>query len=105
MAYTPVDADIGSYLRATASYYGRRGFQQERDGECRQYSVQRPRGSNSAPKFADDQDPNMTNEPGFDATRKVAENTAAGQAIGDPVVADPVDGDILTYTLTDSGRH
>ena len=30
----------------------------------------------------------------------MAENTAAGQAIGDPVVAEDEDGDILTYTLT-----
>ena len=36
------------------------------------------------------------------ATREVAENTAAGQAIGDPVVAEDEDGDILTYTLS---RH
>ena len=34
------------------------------------------------------------------ATRKVAENTAAGQAIGDPLVAEDEDGDILTYTLS-----
>ena len=30
---------------------------------------------------------------------KVAENTKAGQAIGDPVVAEDKDGDVLTYTL------
>ena len=30
----------------------------------------------------------------------MAENTAAGQAIGDPLVAEDEDGDILTYTLT-----
>ena len=29
----------------------------------------------------------------------MAENTAAGEAIGDPVVATDGDGDILTYTL------
>ena len=31
--------------------------------------------------------------------REVAENTPAGSAIGDPVVAEDEDGDILTYTL------
>ena len=38
-------------------------------------------------------------------TRTVAENTKAGQAIGDPVVAEDKDGDVLTYTLggTDAG--
>ena len=33
------------------------------------------------------------------ATRTVAENTAAGEAIGDPIVAEDDDGDVLTYTL------
>ena len=33
----------------------------------------------------------------------VPENTAAGQAIGDPVEAEDANGDILTYTLTDDG--
>ena len=36
-----------------------------------------------------------------DATRKVTENTLAGEAIGDPVVATDGDDDILTYTLED----
>ena len=42
------------------------------------------------------------NAPTFEAeemTRSVAENTAAGMAIGDPVAATDVDGDALTYTL------
>ena len=30
----------------------------------------------------------------------MAENTPAGSAIGDPVVAEDEDGDILTYTLS-----
>ena len=34
------------------------------------------------------------------ATREVPENTPAGMAIGDPVVAEDGNGDILTYTLT-----
>ena len=42
------------------------------------------------------------NAPAFAAdemTRSVAENTAAGAAIGDPVAAADEDGDALTYTL------
>ena len=47
-----------------------------------------------------DQDPEMSDDQDT-ATRMVAENTPkAGQAIGDPVVAEDEDGDILTYTLT-----
>ena len=33
----------------------------------------------------------------------MAENTEAGSTVGDPVTADPKDGDVLTYTLTDVG--
>ena len=29
----------------------------------------------------------------------MAENTAAGEAIGDPIVAEDDDNDVLTYTL------
>ena len=36
-----------------------------------------------------------------EAARTVAENTKAGQAIGNPVVAEDKDGDVLTYTLVD----
>ena len=43
--------------------------------------------TNSNPSYADDT-----------ATRTIAENTPAGQPIGDPVTADD-DGDTLTYTL------
>ena len=43
---------------------------------------------NEAPEFASDT-----------TTRSVAENTAAGENIGDPVSATDEDGDTLTYTL------
>ena len=53
---------------------------------------------NDAPEFPD-QDLEMDEDQSDTATRKVAENTAAGEAIGDPVVATDGDDDILTYTL------
>ena len=53
-----------------------------------------------APEFAADQDPNMTGDQP-NAARSVAENTEAGSTVGDPVTADPKDGDVLTYTLED----
>ena len=46
-------------------------------------------GANNAPAFAT-----------AAATRSIAENTAAGMAIGAPVVATDADGDSLTYTLS-----
>ena len=47
-----------------------------------------PEPENNAPEFADDA-----------TTREVAENTAAGMAVGAPVAATDADGDTLTYTL------
>ena len=47
-----------------------------------------PEPENNAPVFADDA-----------TTRSVAENTAAGEAIGGPVAATDADDDTLTYTL------
>ena len=96
-AYTPKDVDIDYYLRVTVSYTDPEG-----EGKTAMatsaYAVQGLRSKNNAPEFADDQDPVMDNDQ-EDAARKVAENTPAGSAIGDPVVAEDADGDILTYTL------
>ena len=68
-----------------------------------EYTVQATRGSNNAPKFADDQDPFMDGQTRPDAAREVAENTAAGTDIGAPVVAADKDDDVLTYTLDGRG--
>ena len=100
MAYTPDDADIGSHLRATASYTDAEGSDKSAM-MMSEHAVQRPRGSNEAPVFPD-QDPDDDGDQSDTATRMVPENTAAGMAIGDPVVAEDANGDILTYTLTDS---
>ena len=102
-AYTPDDDDIDSYLRATASYTDAEGSGKSAMVES-DNAVQAVRGANTAPKFADDQDPVM-DEDQVNAAREVAENTAAGQAIGDPVVAEDEDGDILTYTLGEDGDN
>ena len=95
--YTPKDADIDYYLQVTASYTDPEG-----EGKTAMatsaYAVQGLRSDNNAPEFAADQDPD-TDVVDADAAREVAENTPAGSAIGDPVVAEDEDGDILTYTL------
>ena len=98
MTYTPVDADINSYLRATASYTDGEGSDKSAM-EMSVYSMQRLRGTNNAPEFAVDQDP-ATDGDQNDAPRAVPENTPAGMTIGDPVVATDDNSDILTYTLT-----
>ena len=54
--------------------------------------------SNSAPEFVD-QDLNSAGDQSSRTSRKVAENTEAGQSIGSPVTADDEDGDLLIYYL------
>ena len=97
--YTPKDADLGSYLRATVTY-------EDAEGEGKsammksEFPVQAIRGANNAPEFAADQDPIMMGDQPA-AKREVAENTEAGKTVGSPVTATDEDGDTLTYTLTD----
>ena len=99
--YTPIDAvgksDINDYLRATASYTDGEGSGKTAVMNS-EYTVQAARVSNTAPEFADDQDPVMDAVQAA-AAREVAENTAPGTDIGAPVAATDADDDVLTYTL------
>ena len=98
IGYTPKDADINSYLRATASYTDGEGSDKSAM-VVSDYAVQAIRGANTAPAFpANDPDTENIDE-NKAAAREVAENTKAGMAIGDPVVAEDKDGDVLTYTI------
>ena len=97
-AYTPKDADIDYYLQVTASYTDPEGEGKTAMGTSA-YAVQGVRSNNKPPVFPD-QDPDEMGDQSDTATREVAENTPAGSAIGDPVVAEDEDGDILTYTLS-----
>ena len=98
--YTPVDGDIGYYLRASVTYTDPEGSDKPAM-ERSLFAVQGVRGSNDAPEFAADQDPVMDGEQAA-AARSVAENTAAGEPIGAPVTAEDDNGDTLTYTLWDA---
>ena len=83
-AYTPVDADEGNYLRATASYEDGHGAGKSASG----VSENQVPETNSQPSFS----PNIV--------RDVDENTDAGQPIGDPVTAmDDETDDTLVYEL------
>ena len=99
--YTPQDTDNGSYLRVTATYTDPEGSDKSAMATSAN-KVQAVRGDNNAPVFPDEDGDESTEISETGTTRTVAENTAAGQAIGDPVVAEDEDGDILTYTLTDA---
>ena len=97
--YTPGDDDVGYYLRATVTYKDKESVRDTKTAEVvSANTVKAVLAKNEAPKFPD-QDLEMDGDQSDAATRKVAENTAAGEAIGDPVVATDGDGDILTYTL------
>ena len=96
--YTPTAGDIGSTLRAEATY--RDGEDDDNDKTARGVSFRSVRaapGSNTAPAFPD-QNPNTIAVETAQG-REVAENTAAGRNIG-PVVSANDPGDLLTYSLS-----
>ena len=82
--YTPVDADEGNYLQATAYYVDGHG------------------PAKTAPGVSDSQVPTTNSQPSFspNIVRSVDENTGPGEPIGHPVTArnDEID-DTLVYTL------
>ena len=83
-AYTPVEADNGYHLRATVTYT---------DGHGPEKTAMNTTGmvvSNNVPVFAAET-----------ASRMIAENSAAGTPVGDPVMATDADADdMLTYALS-----
>ena len=85
--YSPVGGDVGNYLRVTASYTDGEGSGKSAQAVS-DNAVQAAPLTNSAPVFSGDS-----------ATREIAENTAAGENIGGPVVATDDDDDALTYAL------
>ncbi len=88
-SYTPVDDDVGSYLRATASYT---------DGEGSGKSAQRD-SANTVREPTDHAPTFPSTETGV---RTVPENTPPGTDIGEPFTATDDDGHTLTYFLLDS---
>ena len=85
--YTPVDADVGSLLKVTATYtdgYGADTAVARLDEPVKDASV--------PPVFA----PEM-------ATREVDENSAAGTNVGAPITATDPNGDAPMYSIPDSG--
>ena len=99
--YTPVADDVRSYLRATASYTDGHSDEESEDKTAEKVSANTVQAdtSNMRPVFPD-QDPETEGEQ-KSQTREVAENTAAGRPVGDPVTAEDPNGDTLTYTLDD----
>ena len=85
--------DIGNYYRVTATYDDDEDSGQTATGETANAVVDRPE-ANEHPEFASD----------ASTTRSVAENTPAGQNIGDPVAATHPDSlGTLVYSLNAAG--
>ena len=82
-SFNPTAADVGRYLRVTVSYNDVHGAQTE------SATTEMAVILNVAPAFSSEV-----------ATRSVAENTAAGMNIGEPVVATDANGDTLSYMLS-----
>ncbi len=108
--YAPKAADVGSCLRATATYVDNVGRLQETAMGVLEVPVGR-HGSfdtapesdggfvNAAPVFPD-QDFHTEGDQSDSTSREVPENTAEGRNIGAPVSAIDDDDDLLIYTLT-----
>ena len=90
-SYTPVAANDGNYLRATADYTDGEGSNKRAEGISA--SAVRTAGSNNAPMFSS----------GETGMRSVMENAPGGVNVGDPVVATDTDDIGLRYSLSGSG--
>ena len=98
-AYTPESADVGGCLRATAFYTDNMGVTEEDAAGVLERPAQSNRPANAAPRFVD-QDLNSAGDQSDRTSRKVRENTEAGESIGAPVSAHDEDGELLIYTLS-----
>ena len=120
--YAPRPADVGRCLRPTAVYTDEledteqratrvleapargRGPDPTPGGDTEPGDTEPEEGFvNAAPQFPD-QDPSAVGVQREEASREVAENTRAGQVIGDPVSAVDADGDLLIYSLSGEDR-
>ena len=87
-SYTPVAADVGKYLRATASYTDGHGAGKSAQAVSAN-TVMAATPANQAPAFATDA-----------ATLEVAEDTASGGNVGSAVTATDGNADSLIYRLS-----
>ena len=99
-AYTPGPSDINHYLRVTVTYTDPQGSGKEKPAVSA-YEVVASRSSNAAPVIVDSED-----APIDTATFEVAENSAAGTPVGEPILVSNAENDVLTFKLngTDGGK-
>ena len=88
-AYTPASEEVGSYLRATASYTDGHGSNNKTAAKV-SARLGDPPPINSDPVFPSTED----------GRREVAENSVSGTSVGDPVEATDLNADLLEYSLS-----
>ena len=113
--YTPVDGDVGNYLRAMVSYTDGHGAGKSAQAVSANPVEDAPSppppppppppitgggggGSSGGGAAPSNRSPSFTE--GGATSRAVAENAVVGQYIGAPLVARDLDGDTLAYTLS-----
>ena len=94
--YQPVSGDVGKFLRATVTYRDDQGANKTAQ-VVSAHAVLAARSTNTAPVFKDADDTEIRDDEVIE--REVAENTPAGEPVGDRVVAADAEGDVLTYSL------
>ena len=95
----PTPADVGMHLRATVTYSDKFGTGKTASAVSAN-PVEATTLTDAAPSFADQDEDEATSY--IDIARSVAENTAVGMPIGEPVSATDADEDILFYELLDT---
>ena len=97
--WIPTPDDVGMYLRATVTYSDTFGSGKTASAVSAN-RVEARTLFNAAPSFAGQDEDGDTLH--IDVSRSVAENTAAGMPVGEPVTATDDDEDILFYELLDT---
>ena len=97
-AYSPVDLDVGKYLRAEVEYTDGHGPELDKVQTESMYPTRaEPVGENFSPEFQENEGDDATRI----ATREVDENSMPGTLVGARVFATDKNLDPLTYSLVD----
>ena len=92
-SYTPLESDVGYYLRATATYEDGHGPDKKRQAITEAGVVAVP-----GPSFPEAKSGSGQGR-GVSVARSVAETAGAGTRVGTPVVAESPNAGAITYTL------
>ena len=99
--YTVSADDVGHYLQATVTYRDALGSDQQTAEGVTAYKARVRPTANKAPEFPD-QNLELAGVQNDEIEREVAENSANGTSVGEPVVAFDTDGDEIVHTVGDA---